>query len=196
MSDITFPISRMQPERYMRFGGVSGFEVVPSLFEEDTTKSVREKAHLLGESLSQAPQVLPEKIREVDALVARAQSKDIPKDISKDTWKVRSTTRFEILSGFYNISNLMAVQEFLQHNPALVKLLFEALPKVKEAWGPETSSTLEVLEDPEDESLSLVVRISSKNPEPYEALDSFDEQWWLGKVALSDGLLNFSIQEK
>jgi len=110
--------------------------------------------------------------------------------------EVRADARFEILSGFYTVRDPINVRHFLMRRPALVTLLFEALPKVKEAWGRDAKTELELLEDPEDDSSSLVVRVESNDPDPYTALDRFDEQWWLAKAGSSDGLLNFAVQSK
>jgi len=106
----------------------------------------------------------------------------------------RSNDKFAILSGFYTIRNPIAVHEFLLNRKPVFDLLFAALPKVKEAWGGEAKTELELLQDPEDESASLVVHVLSNHPNTYAALDQFDEQWWLNHIGESEGLLNFSVE--
>jgi len=106
----------------------------------------------------------------------------------------RSNAKFAILSGFYTVRNPIAVQEFLLDRRPLFDLLFAALPKVKETWGGDAKTELELLQDPEDESSSLVVHVLSNHPNTYAALDHFDEQWWLNHIGESEGLLNFSVE--
>jgi hypothetical protein len=76
----------------------------------------------------------------------------------------------------------------------LFDLLFAALPKVKEVWGADARTELELLYDPEDDSSSLVVHVLSNHPNTYAALDHFDEHWWLNHIGASEGLLNFSVE--
>jgi hypothetical protein len=106
----------------------------------------------------------------------------------------RSNAKFAILSGFYTVRNPVAVQDFLVGRRPLLDLLFAALPKVKETWGADAKTELELLHDPEDDSSSLVVHVSSNHPNAYAALDHFDEQWWLNHIGESEGLLNFSVE--
>jgi hypothetical protein len=106
----------------------------------------------------------------------------------------RSNAKFAILSGFYTVRNPIAVQEFLVERKPLFDLLFAALPKVKETWGSDAKTELELLHDPEDDSSSLVVHVLSTHPNAYAALDHFDEDWWLNHIGESEGLLNFSVE--
>jgi hypothetical protein len=108
--------------------------------------------------------------------------------------ETRSSAKFAILSGFYTVRNPTAVQEFLVARRPLFDLLFAALPKVKEVWGTDARTELELLYDPEDDSSSLVVHVLSNHPNTYAALDHFDEQWWLSRIGESEGLLNFSVE--
>jgi hypothetical protein len=106
----------------------------------------------------------------------------------------RSEANFSVLSEFYSVRNPSAVRHFLVGRRPLFDLLFAALPKVKETWGRDAKSELELLHDPEDDSDSLVVHVLSNHPDAYAALDRFDEQWWLGHISASEGLLNFSVE--
>ena len=106
----------------------------------------------------------------------------------------RSNAQFAILSGFYTVRNPVAVQDFLVDRRPLLDLLFAALPKVKETWGADARTELELLHDPEDDSSSLVVHVLSNHQNAYAALDHFDEQWWLNRIGESEGLLNFSVE--
>lgn len=108
----------------------------------------------------------------------------------------RSDERFSILSAFYYIQRPIEVGKFIAQNPEVTKFLFAALPQIKEAWGSDVKSEIDLLEDSEDDSKSLVVRIVSSLPDPYAALDRFDEHWWLANIGRSDGLLNFSVEPK
>ncbi|SRR6266849_6637619 len=101
---------------------------------------------------------------------------------------------FEILSSFYTVKDSLRVKHFLSFHAGLKKLLFAAFPRIKETWGAEVKTELEVFSDPEDDSVSLVVYITSARQDAYQLLDRFDEEWWLSVASSSDGLLTFAVQ--
>jgi len=101
---------------------------------------------------------------------------------------------FEILSSFYTVKDSVRVKHFLSFHSGLKKLLFAAFPQIKETWGAEAKTELEVFSDPEDDSVSLVVYITSVRQDAYQLLDRFDEAWWLSVASSSDGLLTFVVQ--
>jgi len=122
------------------------------------------------------------------------ESKALSEQLAVASQTTRSDARFSILSGFYTIRRPIAVQDFLSQQPGLIKLLFAALPKMKEAWGSDVRSELELLEDPDDFSSSLVVYVVSKTENSFESLDRFDRDWWIDHVGLAEGSLSFSVQ--
>jgi hypothetical protein len=106
----------------------------------------------------------------------------------------RKDAAFEILSIFYSVRDSVPVKHFLSVHPALKKLLFAAFPRIKEIWGLDAKTELQVFSDPEDDSESLVVYILSERQDAYQLLDRFDEEWWLSQAGSSDGLLTFAVR--
>jgi hypothetical protein len=94
---------------------------------------------------------------------------------------------------FYSVRSPIAVENFLSQHTNLLPLLFSAFPRINSAWGAESRPTLSVVEDPEGGFPMLIVRIATREPNAYEALDRFDEEWWLDHISEADGLLNFSL---
>lgn len=101
---------------------------------------------------------------------------------------------FEILSSFYFVHDSLPVQRFLSKHRSLTKLLFAAFPRVKETWGSDAKTDLQLFKDPEDDSVSLVVYVNSGREDAYKLLDRFDKEWWLPNAGGSDGLVTFSVQ--
>ena len=101
---------------------------------------------------------------------------------------------FPTLAAFYAIATPIAIDNFLQRHTQVLGLLFSAFPRIKAAWGDEAEAELAVVEDPEGGFPLLMVRIISDNPDAYEALEKFDEEWWLDNIRDAEGLLNFSLR--
>lgn len=118
----------------------------------------------------------------------------ISQDTSLAQVKPREEAGFEVLSSLYAVRESVRVRQFLSAHTGLKKLLFAAYPKIKGTWGPDTRTELEVFSDPEDDSVSLVVYISSDRADAFQLLDRFDEDWWLPQAPSSEGLLTFALQ--
>jgi hypothetical protein len=100
----------------------------------------------------------------------------------------------ESLATLYSIKDVVAVECFLRAHRFLVGLLFSAFPRINRVFGTGVGKELDLLEDPDDNSSSLIVHIITNNPNAYQTLESFDEEWWLDHVGKSAGLLNFAIR--
>lgn len=100
---------------------------------------------------------------------------------------------FSTLTSFYSVTTPMAVESFLQEHKQLPKLLFSAFPRIKSVWGAHANPELTVVDDPEGGFPMLTVRLNSN---AYEALDRFDEEWWLDHIGEAEGLLNFTLHAK
>lgn len=118
----------------------------------------------------------------------------VEQDVPLATALRRRDVGFEILSSFYTVKDSIQIKQFLSRHQGLKKLLFAAFPKIKEMWGSEAKTELQLLSDPEDDSVSLVAYITSPRHDAHQLLDRFDEEWWLSVAASSDGLLTFLVQ--
>jgi hypothetical protein len=103
---------------------------------------------------------------------------------------------FGTLAAFYSVESPIAVEKFLQNHTQLVALLFSAFPRLKSTWGAEIKPELTLLEDPEGGYPVLMVRLISNRADAYEALDRFDDEWWLDHIRDAEGLLNFSLHAR
>jgi len=103
---------------------------------------------------------------------------------------------FPTLAAFYSVPRPIAIESFLQKNQQLVGLLFSAFPKIRANWGTEIKPELNIVDDPDGGFPILMVRLTSNMPDAYEALDRFDEEWWLDHIKDAEGLLNFSLHSR
>jgi hypothetical protein len=103
---------------------------------------------------------------------------------------------FDTLIAFYSVSSPSAVENFLNSHHQLVALLFSAFPRIKMTWGAEVKPELTLVDDQEGGYPVLMVRLSSNMAGAYEALDRFDDEWWLDHIGEAEGLLNFSLRAR
>lgn len=103
---------------------------------------------------------------------------------------------FDTLAAFYSVESPIAIENFLQEHTQLVGLLFSAFPRIKSTWGAEIKPEITLLEDQEDGYPVLMVRLISNRADAYEALDRFDDEWWLDHIRDAEGLLNFSLHAR
>ncbi|MGH9466514.1 MAG: hypothetical protein ACRD1Y_04085 [Terriglobales bacterium] len=88
------------------------------------------------------------------------------------------------------------VEAFLHARPQLVPLLREAADAIRRYWGAGARYRLELVHDPEEggaDADSLVVCIASPSASAHAALDRFDQEWWLERLPLAQGDLNFLV---
>ena len=103
---------------------------------------------------------------------------------------------FATLEAVYSVPSPIAIETLLQNHAQLTGLLFSAFPRIKATWGAEAKPELNLVDHPDGGSPLLMVRIISSAPNTYEALDRFDEDWWLDHIRNAEGLLNFSPRTK
>jgi|SRR5882762_2277094 len=101
---------------------------------------------------------------------------------------------FNALSSFYTILDPAVVRTFLTDHRKLRSFLFSALPKIKESFGNPVTTELRLIEDMEDNLLRLRVSIISSRLDARQALEQFDENWWLDQVQNAEGLLDFTLR--
>jgi len=106
----------------------------------------------------------------------------------------QSNGAFEVLAGLYAIPNTTAVRTFLVHRRPLRELLFGAYPRIKRIFGVRVKAELRLIEDMEDDLERLRVSIVSNREDARQALERFDEEWWLDHVQDAEGLLDFTVR--
>ena len=95
--------------------------------------------------------------------------------------KTPATATIEGLEQFYGYVDKTKVNQFLEQNPFLVPVLYEALPHLRKFF-PEAQLLLEYWYDYENPKwVSLFVRIKTayEVEEELKRLDQFDAEWWL-----------------
>jgi hypothetical protein len=103
---------------------------------------------------------------------------------------------FGVLAGLYAVPNTTAVHTFLVHRRTLRELLFDAYPRIKKIFGERVNAELRLIEDMEDNLERLRVSIVTNRGDARQALERFDEEWWLDHVQFSEGLLNFTLRRE
>ena len=128
--------------------------------------------------------------------VATEETKPAPTQTAVAPDDKGGTRSFDMLASFYSVPTPIAVTNFLNEHKQLPKLLFSAFPRIKSAWGIQAKPELDVVNDPEGGVSIMTVRLNSELPNAYQALDRFDEEWWLDHIAEAEGLLNFTLRVK
>jgi hypothetical protein len=73
-----------------------------------------------------------------------------------------------------------SVENFLADHPALPSVLLAAEPHLKESFGPDSIFNLEVSTDDDDSKMLYSVVIWNKTVQAaVDALERFEERWWL-----------------
>ena len=89
------------------------------------------------------------------------------------------------------------VAQFLKQNAFLVELLNEAIAKIKECFGPDTTVRVELTRESDSENhCEVFARITTtlKPKEALRILDRFDEEWWFDTSPRAKCLLNFALR--
>ena len=88
--------------------------------------------------------------------------------------------------------------ELLHRWPDLGALIQEASKKLRESFGTSARIVLERFDDPEtgkeDPSLYLVIETTLKAREARQALDRFEDEWWMDNAARSNDRLHISVE--
>jgi hypothetical protein len=134
--------------------------------------------------------VLPSSDESFRQLTSKLQQAEIEE--SRD----RQDNIFDVLSSFYSIGNPATVQRFLTEHRNLRSILFRALPKIVDNFGRNVKAELRLIDDMEDDLQRVRVSILSDNQDAREALERFDEAWWLDNVQSTEGLLDFALRRE
>jgi len=108
--------------------------------------------------------------------------------------KEQANSSFEVLASVYSIPDESGTRSFLTHHRDIASLLFGALPNIKTYFGESARAEVRLIEDMEDNLKRLRVTVTSKSKDASDALDKFDEEWWLDNIQFSKGLLSFSLK--
>ena len=85
------------------------------------------------------------------------------------------------LAGTYEVAHGDAVMNFIRLHPRLAPLLLDARDEIREAFGAETRTALDVVHDPEEEDSGMLIAFIQTTLDPDEALDRLDrfsDGWW------------------
>jgi len=103
---------------------------------------------------------------------------------------------FDVLAGLYEVPNGRAVRRFLVRRRPLRGLLFDAYPRIMKIFGERVNTELKLIEDMDDNLERLRVSIVSNRDDARQALERFDEEWWLDHVQRAEGLLDFVLRRE
>jgi hypothetical protein len=85
--------------------------------------------------------------------------------------------------------------ELLEAEPALYSLLIEAVEPLRQAFGDKRLMYIRVLSSDEDSILKVTIRLLANfGDNPEDALQAFDETWWLSNCHRSGGTLVFDYE--
>jgi hypothetical protein len=89
------------------------------------------------------------------------------------------------------------VESFLEENPALADLLYQAHKMIPEFFGPEVKMALEVVADPEalgDKQLFVLIRTDLPRREARQHLSDLDQAWWLSALPAAEGKMEIALE--
>ena len=89
------------------------------------------------------------------------------------------------------------MQGFLEENPSLADLLFQAHKLIQEHFGSEVEAALEMVADPEalgDRQLFVLIRTELPRKEARERLAELDRGWWLNALPASEGKMEIALE--
>ena len=89
------------------------------------------------------------------------------------------------LASLYTVRGEAEVDEFLRESPQVLSVLLDAHTQICRVFGRDTPITLEVVDDPEIESYTLLWALIQVDMEADEAADKLDvlgKDWWYSAV--------------
>jgi hypothetical protein len=100
----------------------------------------------------------------------------------------------ELLESF-RFSDLSEIMLYLIREPELIALLNQSLVAARSAFGETVRLSLELSQTPDVPSgeLYCMIQTALTAEQAMRALRAFDEQWWIDRVPLAAGKLNFDI---
>jgi hypothetical protein len=100
------------------------------------------------------------------------------------------------LSSLYEFRDDL-VEGFLEENPSLGSLLFEAYKIIPDYFGSEVETALEVVADPEapgDRELFVVIRTELPPMKARALLSELDQGWWRDVSPVAEGKMEFALE--
>jgi hypothetical protein len=89
------------------------------------------------------------------------------------------------------------VESFLEENPSLGHLLFEAHKVIPEYFGSEVEMALEVVADPEalaDQQLFVLIQTELPRKDARMRLAELDQAWWLSALPAAEGRMEIALE--
>lgn len=111
---------------------------------------------------------------------------------------ITSRGDLDLLGVEYQFVDYSRVARFLEENPYLVSLLLEALTPLQ-TYLPGASLSLEVVIDPDarkGDEFVVTARRDWKVEEALEALDKFNDAWWLDNIQRAADKVTFTVERK
>jgi hypothetical protein len=118
--------------------------------------------------------------------------------------KVTFADKAILTSGFmsqlkerYEVTDDVAVRDFLKEHPFLIQLLFEAHKKIQELFGPELRLTLKVVADPEalgERELFVFIQTRLHPKQARALLAQLGREWWLDAMLDAKGEMTISLE--
>ncbi len=121
---------------------------------------------------------------------------DDRQDSARSVTCIASRGDLDVLGVKYRFVDYSKVVRFLEENPYLVSLLLEALTPLQ-TYLPGASLFLEVVIDPDalkGDEFIVTARRDWKVEEALEALDKFNDAWWLDNIQRADGKLTITVE--
>ncbi|MBE9218099.1 hypothetical protein [Dolichospermum flos-aquae] len=107
-----------------------------------------------------------------------------PKTYQEKNWLTEDTKpsdKFGIVSKFYTIENILAVNRFLQNHANLIDVILEAHPQIRK-YFPTEKLRLKLYIDPESSEWEYLIIYVCANPEfiseAFNKLREFRKNWW------------------
>jgi hypothetical protein len=89
------------------------------------------------------------------------------------------------------------VEKFLEENPSLDALLFEAYKMIRRHFGSQVHVALEVMADPEsvgDQQLFVLIRTEFPPRTAGAHLAVLDQEWWLEALPAAEGKMEIALE--
>lgn len=98
--------------------------------------------------------------------------------------------------GGFGVDDLSGVSEYLRRERISQQFIGELRDRIAHYFGTAASARLELVEDPEDESIELfaIVRLPEAITDALERLDRFDREWWLHASGQVRHRLNVDVE--
>jgi hypothetical protein len=113
------------------------------------------------------------------------------------SWAAPTDGFISELNTLYEFKDGPVVESFLEENPSLGDLLFDAHEIIREHFGPETRMVLEVVADPEalgDKQLFVLIRTDLPRKDARARLAELDQAWWLYALPAAEGKMEIALE--